>query len=600
MFETRTFRLKSPLPETSLFLRQLSGSETLGVIGGYDLIALSPSANLPLDQLVGHPVTIEIDLPKGGVRHVHQYVAHMALAGEEGQYYRYEAELRPWLWFLTRTADWKVFQKINTLDIVKQVFADHGIAKFEDRTTQSYPPRRYCVQAGETDASFVMRLLEQEGIYFYFDHSAGAHTLILCDNLAAHRPRGGYAVLPFEHGGLDGGMHIDQEHFAWWRCGKSVESGRVIVNDYDYFRPSADLKVNITDSRPHGQAHHDVYLWHSEYYDEGRGRHFAEMRLQAADAGYQTALGSGPIHGLGSGLLFSLIDHPRTDQNREYLIVREDLRLQENKYETTGSGQGTLEAHLQVLPSSTPYRPPRHTPKPYLAGVQTAVVVGPPGEEIWCDEKGRVKVQFHWDRYGPKTDKSSCWIRVSSQWAGQGFGQTSIPRIGQEVLVQYIEGDPDRPVIIGRVYNDERRTPFGEVMTKTQSGLYSRSSPGGGPSNANIFRFEDKMGEEEVYVQAEKDMNTLVKHNETRTVKVDRTLITGGTHTETIGGNTTLVTTGPAGEGGGTPGDILVQSQQGQITLEAATQILLKVGGSTITMTPDHIVLISPRIDLNP
>uniref|UniRef100_UPI0012FB3787 type VI secretion system Vgr family protein n=1 Tax=Chitinibacter sp. GC72 TaxID=1526917 RepID=UPI0012FB3787 len=501
-----------------------------------------------LDQLVGHPVTIEIDLPKGGVRHVHQYVASMVLSGEEGQYYRYEAELRPWLWFLTRSADWKVFQKLSTLDIVKQVFADHGIARFVDRTTQSYPPRRYCVQAGETDANFVMRLLEQEGIYFYFEHAAGAHVLVLADSVAAHKPRGGYEVLPFEHGARDSGMHIDQEHFAHWRCGKAVESTKFVVNDYDYFRPSANLQANQSEGRSHGQANHDVYLWPSEYYAPERGQHFASVRLEAAQARYETATGAGPIEGLGCGQLFTLIDHPRKDQNQEYLITSEHIMLEENTYESTGTGSGLSQCHITVQPARTPFRPLRMTPKPYVQGTQTAVVVGPPGEEIHTDEKGRVKIQFHWDRYGPKTDQSSCWVRVASAWAGQGWGATSIPRIGQEVLVSFIEGDADRPIITGRVYNDEQPTPWGNASTKTQSGFYSRSSPGGGPDNANIFRFEDKKGEEEVWLHAEKDQRIEVENDEShwvgrdrsKTIDRDETVHVKRDRTETVDHNETI------------------------------------------------------------
>ncbi|WP_043649549.1 type VI secretion system Vgr family protein [Chitinilyticum litopenaei] len=591
MFDNRTYRLRSPLPETQLFFRNLTGGEVLSSISHYQLVALSPSANLPLDQLVGHPVTIEIDLPKGGVRHIHQYIASMVFAGEEGQYYRYEAELRPWLWFLTRTADWKVFQKLNTLDIVKQVFADHGIARFEDRTTQSYPPRRYCVQAGETDANFVMRLLEQEGIYFFFEHSAGAHVLVLADSIAAHKPRGGYEVLPFEHGALDGGMHIDQEHFARWRCGKTVESTRFTVNDYDYFRPSADLQVNQSEGRPHGEAQHDVYLWPSEYYAPERGQHFASVRLEAAQARYETATGAGPIEGLACGQLFTLIDHPRRDQNQEYLITSEHLLLEENTYESTGTGVADSQCHVTVQPAKTPFRPLRMTPKPYVQGTQTAVVVGPPGEEIHTDEKGRVKIQFHWDRYGPKTDKSSCWVRVASAWAGQGWGATSIPRIGQEVLVSFIEGDADRPIITGRVYNEEQPAPFGNAGSKTQSGLMSRSSPGGGPDNANILRFEDKTGAEEVYFQAEKDLNLLVKNNDSQTVQVNRSINVGGAHQEVIRKDMTVNVT---------EGNILVSSDSATVTITAKTQLVLQVGGSQIVMTPSNILLKADRIDLNP
>ncbi|KAF0812121.1 Actin cross-linking toxin VgrG1 [Andreprevotia sp. IGB-42] len=514
MFDNRSIRLHSPLPDTSLFFRNLTGGEALSTIGHYQLAALSLSPDLPLDDLVGHPVTIELDLPKGGQRYIHQYVASIALIGKEGQHYRYEAELRPWLWFLTRTADWKIFQKQSTLDIVKKVFADHGIARFEERTTQNYPPRRYCVQAGETDANFVMRLLEQEGIYFFFEHKADQHVLVLADGLPAHKPRPGYETLPFEHGANDGGMRIDEEHFANWRYGKVVESTRFIVNEYDYFRPSANLQLKATETRAHGQAQHDVYLWPSEYYANDRGQHFADVRLEESQARHETASGSGPIEGLGAGQLFTLIDHPRNDQNQQFMITSEHLVLEENTYESTGSGTGQRECHITVLPSKTAYRPPRATPKPIIQGTQTASVVGPAGEEIYCDEKGRVKIQFHWDRYGAKNEQSGCWVRVASAWAGQGFGATAIPRIGQEVLVSFIEGDADRPIISGRVYNEEQPTPFGHASSKTQSGLISRSSPGGGPDNANMLRFEDKTGAEEVKFQAEKDMNGLVKNNQ--------------------------------------------------------------------------------------
>ncbi|MDK2126508.1 type VI secretion system Vgr family protein, partial [Parachitinimonas caeni] len=276
---------------------------------------------------------------------------------------------------------------------------------------------------------------------------------------------------------------------------------------------------------------HEIYDYPGQYVDPGVGEHYARVRIDELQARHERVVGQGPVRGLPVGYLFSLTEHPRGDQNRQYLVAQATLHLSESDYRS-GGGEWEAQVDIQALPSNLPFRPERSTPKPIVQGPQTAVIVGPAGEEIWTDEHARVKVQFHWDRRGKKNDQSSCWVRVSQPWAGQNFGMVAIPRIGQEVVVSFLEGDPDQPLITGRVYNADQMPPWDLPGNKTQSGILSRSSQGGHYDHANALRFEDKKGAEEVWLHAEKDQRIEVEHDESHWVGNDRSKTVD--HDETV------------------------------------------------------------------
>jgi type VI secretion system secreted protein VgrG len=589
MFSKRTTRLRNPLlPEDQLFFKSLKGREALSGLHGYRLEALSPDPNLPIRDLLGQSVCVEIGLPLLQKRYIHQHITHIALGEEEGQYLRYTAELRPWLWFLTQNSNWKVFQRQSTIAILKQIFADYPMAVFEDRTSKTYPERRYCVQAGESDAQFVMRLMEQEGIYFFFEHTANHHIMILADDISAHESNPVAPTLPFKRTSAAEDSYVDLEHFSVWHSQQAISNHHVITNDYDYFQPAANLEKQKTPEAGMGsRLMHGIYQWGGQHYERGRGEHFAEVKQQAARAQEETAQGAGPIKSLACGQLFNLSKHLRDDQNQCHLVTSADFEIEENTYESAGQGQSKLWCSVSVQPANTPFRPQANTPKPCIQGVQTAVVVGPPGQELHTDSEGRIKVQFHWDRLGQKNQQSSCWVRVASPWAGQGWGAVSTPRIGQEVLVSFIDGDPDRPIVTGSVYNALQPAPF----HSTQSGLISRSTPGGSASNANMLRFEDKKGSEEMFIQAEKNLTQVVKKDETKSVANNKTLLVDGSSEEVIKKGKSVQVT---------EGNLAISSDKGVITLSAKTEIVLQVGNSKLVLTPDNLYCIASRVDLNP
>lgn len=547
MFDQRNVRLTTPLGPEALAFRRLDGYEALGHVGQYTLVALSRRADLPLDKLVGQAITITADVSMMAKRHLNLYVCEMSLKGKEGEYYVYEAILRPWLWFLTRTVDSRIFQSQSTPDIIKAVFADHPIASFESRLTRAYPPREYCVQYRESDYNFIARLCEQEGIYFWFQHKDGQHTLVLGDALSAHAPAPGYERIPFEQGGGDGGMTSDREHLEHWNFTKTVQPVDYVLTDYDFQKPKADLSVRSRVAREHGEARHEVFDYPGEYVDPAVGEHYVRVHLDAMQAKQETVRGEGNVRGLPVGSLFTLFDHPRGDQNREYMVTLAHLTWSEASYQS-GSGEFISLCQMEALPSALPFRPSRVTPRPFVQGPQTAVVVGPKGEEIYCDDYGRVKVQFHWDRRGERDQLSSCWVRSSQPWAGQNFGAMAVPRIGQEVVVSFLEGDPDQPLITGRVYNASQMPPWELPANKTQSGMLSRSTPEGQYDHANALRFEDKKGEEELWLHAEKnqrievenDESHWVGHDRSKTVDNDETVHIKHDRTETVDNDETI------------------------------------------------------------
>jgi type VI secretion system secreted protein VgrG len=530
---SRIFTLDSPFGDQLIF-RRLTGNEGLSEPFELTLDALAESHSLPLQSLLGKPVTIEIEEQGGQRRYLNGLVARALMGGREAdRHYRYELTLRPWLWLATRRADCRIFQLKSTPQIVQEVLAPYGFP-LENRLACSYPPREYCVQYNETDAAFVSRLMEFEGIYYYFEHASGRHTLVLSDAPSAHRPLPGYESIPFI--GPDRIAIADEEHIAGWWPAQEIHSGRHELNDYDFKKPRADLLARRAD--PLGYSHDDlpVFEWPGGYVDGAQGERYSRVRLEELQAEHDRASGYTNARAMAPVYLFNLTRCPRADQNREYLVVRCRYLFQENAYATkSGDSEVTHETQFIAQPSSLPYRAPRLTPRPRTNGPQTAVVTGPAGEEIWTDQYGRVKLQFHWDRYGRRDENSSCWVRVSNPWAGGGFGGIQIPRVGDEVVVDFLNGDPDHPMVTGRVYNAERMPPWGLPASATQSGLLSRSTPGGTVAHANALRFEDRKGAEQLWMHAERNFDAETEQ--------DHTLSIGHNHTHSVGNDETMQVT---------------------------------------------------------
>jgi type VI secretion system secreted protein VgrG len=451
--------------------------------------------------------------------------------------------VRSWLWFLTRTADCRIFQEKTVPEIIKEVFADHSMAVFDDGLTGTYIKREYCVQYRETDFNFVSRLMEEEGIYYYFEHGDGKHTLKLVDSDTGHKKLDGKPNIAYHLPGRS--LHGDEEYIQIFRQDQRIQPGLVATRSYDFAKPKADLGVKAQNIQKHESADYEWYDFEGDYIQTDNGDHLAQVRVDELHSEFELAEAECNVREIAVGRLFGFTNAPRKDQEKDYLIVSAEWDLQNNTYETVTQEDAVYHCTMKVLQSKQQFRPARSTPRPTMGGPQTAVVVGPGGEEIYCDKYGRVKVQFHWDRYGKKNENSSCWIRVSNPWAGANWGGMAVPRMGQEVVVDFLEGDPDQPIIIGRVYNADQMPPYALPANMTQTGIKSRSSKGGGAANFNEIRFEDKKGSEQVFIHAEKNQDIEVENDETKwvghdrkkTIDHDETVLVKNNRTETVGVN---------------------------------------------------------------
>jgi type VI secretion system secreted protein VgrG len=492
---------------------------------------LSESHAITANQLLGKPFTVEIECSGGAKRYLNGHCTRFAFTGKHttARYYSYEAIVRPTLWYATRGSDIKVFQKKNVPDIIKEVLGKYPIDLDLSGLTASYRAWDYCAQYRETDFNFVSRLMEHEGIYYYFKHANGSHTLCLADSMSVHPSCPVASSIPFY--APDSTYSDDtKDHFNQWLVTHAVDPGVYVTDEYDFKKPKADLSLNKNKTRGHSNASYEIYDFPGGYTELGDGEHYAQMRMDALQSGHELVSGMGHVRNAALGHTFSLTNHKRGDQNREYLITALDYSAQDNDYESDGSGEYRFSVQASAMPTSETFRPKRLTPKPHTTGPESAVVVGPKGEEIYTDKYGRVKVQFHWDRLGGNDENSSCWVRVSHPWAGSNFGAIHIPRIGQEVLIDFINGDPDRPIVTHRLYNEDNLPPWDLPANKTQSGILTRSTKGGDPGaglkdgagTANAIRFEDKKGEEQLWLHAEKDQLTEVEHDEDKWVGNDR------------------------------------------------------------------------------
>ena len=520
--QKRSLSVSTPLGEDVLLLRGMTATEELGRLFDYELELISDSIDIYHEDLLGQSLTVRLSLLNGQQRYFNGIVNRFSQLGFDGALAVYRATLVPWTWFLTRTADCRIFQEQTVPDIIKAIFREHGYTDFEERLSGSYRQWVYCVQYRETDFNFISRLMEQEGIYYYFTHEDGKHKLILADSYSAHGPAPGADEIPYYP--PDATALRERDHINDWSVAQAVQPGAFAHTDFDFTAPRKSLLAKRSSPKPHEHAELEVYDYPGEYVETSDGESYARVRLEELHAGYETVRAEGNARGLAMGHLFSLTNYPRDDQNREYLIVSARYRLQSDVFGSSADlpQSDVFQCRFTAMDAQTAFRPSRITPKPAVQGPQTAIVVGKAGEEIWTDEYGRVKVQFHWDRYGKSDENSSCWVRVSHPWAGKNWGAVAIPRIGQEVIIECLEGDPDRPIITGRVYNGDQMPPWELPANMTQSGILSRSTKGGSVSNANAIRMEDKKGSEQLWIHAEKNQDIEVENDETHWVGHDR------------------------------------------------------------------------------
>jgi type VI secretion system secreted protein VgrG len=540
----KPFVFHSPLGDELLFL-EMRGSEQLGRTFSFTVRLLSRNPDITLADLVGQPVAVSVDLAPYQVqpRYFHGYVIHFQREGKLGDYFVYSAHLAPWLWLLTYAADCRIFQQMTVPDILKTVFRGHGFTDLKDALTMSYPTREYVTQYDETDLEFVSRLMEDAGIYYFFEHEEQKHTLVLADSYSAHQKPSGYEIVPLLETKTTSSATSDYlDHWSRW---SDLQPGGVVLTDFDFEKPSLGLETKRLAPNPHGMADFEIYRHPGVYTDRTAGEDICIRRLEEFHARYEQMGGSGNVRGLGVGNLFDLLLPPPLASKTEYLVDYASYELRVGGYETSGTEQSENVFRFQftVLDAKRQFRPERRFKAKRMPGPQTATVVGKAGEEIWTDKYGRVKVQFHWDREGQRDENSSCWVRVAQVWAGKQWGAIHIPRIGQEVIVDFLDGNPDRPIVTGRVYNADNMPPYALPDNKTQSGIKSRSSKGGSASNFNEIRFEDLKGKEQLNIQAEKDMATLVKNNQSTSVGADRSVSVGGNHSVSVNGTQSTTVT---------------------------------------------------------
>ncbi|UVM50328.1 type VI secretion system tip protein VgrG [Pseudomonas sp. B21-015] len=585
---SRLAKITSPLGPEVLLLKDMGGGEELGRLFNYELQLHSLDNAIDLNQLLGKPMCLSLQLDDGGERHFHGIVARCSQNVDQGQFASYQATLRPWLWLLTRTSDCRIFQNLTIPQIIKQVFRDLGFSDFEDALSRPYREWEYCVQYRETSFDFVSRLMEQEGIYYFFRHEQGRHVLVLADAYGAHTSAPGYASVPYYP---KNEQQRERDHIHDWHLAQEVQPGSLELNDYDFQRPSARIDVRSAMPRPHTASDYPLYDYPGTYVQSADGEHYARTRIEALQTLHEQVELSGNARGLGSGHLFSLTGFSRQDQNREYLIVGTRYSISQESGETgIGAASAQFESSLTCIDAQQSYRPLPNTHRPIVKGPQTALVVGPKGEEIWTDQFGRVKVHFYWDRHDQSNENSSCWIRVSQSWAGKNWGSMQIPRIGQEVIVSFLEGDPDRPIITGRVYNAEQTVPYDLPENATQSGMKSRSSKGGSPANFNEIRMEDKKGAEQLYIHAERNQDIVVEVDESHSVGHDRNKSIGHNETVRIGEDRLrAVQCNDALHVGGTKSD----SVSTQYLMEAGSQIRLVCGQSVLEFNASGEINIS-------
>ncbi|OZI62319.1 type VI secretion system Vgr family protein [Bordetella genomosp. 11] len=539
----RIIKAHTPLPADQLRFRAMHGAETMSQLFEFDVDLVAESYTLDMKALLGKPMSLEIETPGGTPRFLSGEITRCVLVGRDtdgGGYYLYRATLRPWLWYLTQTSDSKIFQNKSVPDVIREVLKDYKYP-VEFKLVDSYRTWEYCVQYQETDFAFVSRLMEHEGIYYWFRHEEGKHTLVLADDVTQHEPVPGYEAIPYY--GPDRNAVPREDYIYEWELVEQITPGAFATTDYHPLTPAASLEAKRNNPGAHDNGDLEMYEWQGGYTNPEDAEHYTRVRLESLQCQREESRGSCNARGVSPGHLFTLRNHPRQAENREYLVVGAYYRMREASY-TTGTGDpATLDIDFVVLPSSVQFRAPRVTPIPRTHGPQTATVVGKQGEEIWTDNLGRVKVQFHWDRYGKKDENSSCWVRVSSPWAGGGFGGIQLPRVNDEVVVDFIGGQPDRPIVIGRVYNANNMPPWNLPDNATQSGFLSRSK-NGTPATANAFMFEDRAGAERIWLHAERNLHTEVECDELHHTDGHRNTVIGGNDVKRVLCNRDIDVTG--------------------------------------------------------
>jgi type VI secretion system secreted protein VgrG len=589
--DNRPLRVATPLGKDVLLLERVSGVEVVSSPFQFVLEMLSENASIDPKALIRKPISVSIALPGGGERFIHGRVSRFTQLGRRSGLTAYRADVVPWLWFLSLSNDCRIFQNQSVTEIIELVFKEGGFTDFKIKVLKPLAQREYCVQYRESTLAFVSRLLEEEGVFYFFEHEESKHTLVITDHGGQVPPSPVIAKLRMATSASYGMVEdpvilsLSVEHAA--------TTGAVALNSFDYEHPTRVLLASVAGEQPN-----ELYDYFGGYTEKADGDRYARLRLEQKESEEHRVFGESNCASLTSGHKFDLVEHPSTPLNQGYHLLEVRHAGSIPNY-VNGGSEFEYSCSFEALPVSVPYRPPHATPRPAVRGTQTAIVTGPAGEEIYTDKLGRVKLHFHWDRLGKLDETSSCWVRVSFAWAGKGYGNFSVPRIGQEVIVDFIEGDPDQPIVVGRVYNGDQAPPCdpggkGGVI----SGLRSKSHKGSG---FNEMTMDDTAGKEKIAIHAQYDMDTTVQHDDTQTVKNNRTVkITEGNLSEdVVAGTATCHVKGDVTETFdakqtttvknditivSTSGPIAVAADAQHVYIKGTTNIQLRVGSSMIWM----------------
>jgi type VI secretion system secreted protein VgrG len=609
----------------SLLLDRFEGSESISNPFRFILRVLAGDTSVDIQSLLTKPVVLSILLDSNS-RQIHGNINRMKLLefSHDGKA-AYEIEMVPWFWFLNLFSDCRIFQYKSVIEIVQAVFSSRGFTDFAVRTTGTYNTRDYCVQYRETDFNFVSRLLEEEGIFYFFEHTEDKHTLVLGDDSSAFVACPDQAVANFA---LATGAVLKQSTVFTLEAEYQVRIGKTSQTDYDFTKPKSSLMSTLDGERPG-----EVYDYPGNYTTKDDGDRYSRIRLEALEVGISTVRGGSNVAGFQCGYTFTLKEHINGDLNKAYLLVALEHQGHNTSYRAGEQDPYDYQNRFEAIPASVPYRPARRARRPVMDGPQTAVVVGKSGEEIWTDQYGRVKVQFFWDRVGTKDGNSSCWIRVAQGWAGKQWGFIALPRVGQEVVVSFLEGDPDRPLITGSVYNADQTVPYSLPDNQTQSTWKSMSSKGG--DGFNEIRYEDKKGSEQIFIHGEKDMDMRIKNDRREWIGEDRHLVVvrdklektgrdshldltrdhiekiGRDHNLTISGKEAISITGSHSLS--VTGDVIEEfkgNHSSQVTqnlylkgmkvvIEGMMGLTINVGGSFITINAGGVQIQGPMVMIN-
>jgi type VI secretion system secreted protein VgrG len=671
VLENRPITMAGSYKAQDLMLKCALVEEGLSTITRATVEFLSKDRSLDLKSVVGYTMNVSITTAQDTQRKFLGTCVSAEFLGVYQGFGHFTAEVRPWLWFLTLRHDNRIFQELSVVDIIKKVFSEAQFSDYEVKATGTYKVRTYCVQYRESDFAFISRLMEEEGLYYFFTHDGEREKLVIADGIGAHQAAPGGPRFDFFF--REEKYRRSTDHIYEWSAAEAVTPGKVALTDWNFETPSTDLKK--IKSMPKGDHSHtglEIYDYPGNYRTPDIGEDFARTAMEAQAAQHQRWTGVGNIRTLGVGQTFQLKGHPRTQDAAEFLLTRATHYVQiEREFEERDTGMLSARAMrfdhndeayrvvFDAIPKSVQYRAPKLTPWPSVSGLHTAIVVGPSGEEIHTDKYGRIKVKFHWDRTTPKDDTVSCWVRTVMPWTGKNWGMIAIPRIGQEVVIQFEEGNPDRPICTGMLYKADTMPPYELPANKTISGVKTRSTKEGGETNYNELVFEDKKGGEYIRFHAEKNYwqtvendavirigldkkdkgdltQTIHRHktetlktgdmtftveqgNETRSIAVDQTETIGSNRTTDVGADDALTVGGNSTEDiGGTRAETVGSSKTVDIgtslaenigtsmevkagttvLIDAGAKLTLKVGGSSIEMTPAGITMKSPKITI--